>query len=265
LDHGSGSILSGLIASGQIGNNHLASGSAIGNLISGAVTSGFIASGSINLYMISNGGIGSGNISSGNICTYHIASGQVQSGNISSGCIIGQLGSGARCIASGTIASFDLGNNVILSGNLGSGQVSPSHIASGIFFSFLTPCVEMISGFRAVCMTSGNTIANANAASGLRLPSIGICTSNYISGSVCQVITFGVITVTSGMDLLWSGQAGRQLFAGSGGIICVQGSLTSGMGWNRIGIAVSGGISVMLSPEVTSGGLGASMAGGGVF
>jgi len=116
---GSGVVLSGFIASGQIGTFHIASGSITSDLIASgavinsdvadnAVTSGKIASGSIGTIHISNGGVLSGNIGSGQIGNFHLASGAVTSGEI-----------GNASVVSGSIASGSIGSIHLSSGALG--------------------------------------------------------------------------------------------------------------------------------------------------
>jgi hypothetical protein len=86
----SGSIISGAIASGQVGNNHIASG-----------------------------GVLSGNIASGQIGVNHLVSGSVVSGTIASGQI------GRFHHASGSVTSGHIGNNAVVSGSIASGQINP--------------------------------------------------------------------------------------------------------------------------------------------
>lgn len=123
---GSGYITSGRIASGQIGNRHLASGT---------VNSGHIASGQIPNNALGSGAVLSAHIASGQISTLKIASGGLLSGAIGSGQVgNSHLGSGSVIsarIASGQIGSFHIANEGVLSGNIGSGQITTFHVASG--------------------------------------------------------------------------------------------------------------------------------------
>jgi hypothetical protein len=70
---GAGIIVSGVIQSGNIGNN--------------AVTSGNIGSGQVGQFHLSSGSVTSGAIASGQVGQFHLASGSVTSGAISSGVI----------------------------------------------------------------------------------------------------------------------------------------------------------------------------------
>lgn len=130
-----GAVTSGDISSGQVGNAHIASG---------GVLSGNIASGQIGTFHITTGGLFSGAIGSGQIGSQHIASGGVLSGNIASGQIgfnhlsSGSVGSGSIAsgqitnfkMASGAILSGHVGNNAVVSGSIGSGQIQTYHIGS---------------------------------------------------------------------------------------------------------------------------------------
>ena len=92
-------IVSGYIASGQIGTVHLADES---------VTSDDIASGAV----------GSSDIAFGAVCSGHISSGQI----------------GVNHLASG-VGNFTLISGIIVSGSLGAGIVFTEHIASGAVVS----------------------------------------------------------------------------------------------------------------------------------
>jgi hypothetical protein len=104
-----------------------------------------------------------------------------------------------------------------------------------------------------VCMLSGNVVGLAMAGSGLRMPAIGIVPANTAQSAVAKVYALGEHRVTSGLDALWSGMAGKTLFAGSGGAICTFSGLLSGMSYQRIAVATSGGLYLGVSFNVTSG------------
>jgi hypothetical protein len=149
-------VLSGNIASGQIGSTHIATGSVQGSIGtidniasgtigtfdigSGQILSGNIASGQVGTNHISSGAVTSGNIASGQVGSFHIGSGAIVSGRIASGqigsthiatgSVQGSIGTFDN-IASGTIGSLDIGSGQILSGNIASGQVGTNHISSG--------------------------------------------------------------------------------------------------------------------------------------
>lgn len=283
-DLGIAVVFSGNIASGQIGSPHIASGGVLsGNIGSGQIGGRHYASGSVKGllggdFTVASGTFGPNDLASGVILSGHVASGQLGQFHYSSGSVKGLLGGGFS-IASGTFGSTDLGSGVILSGHVSSGQIGGSAVASGSITSGMLAsgvislmsiidvftANEAISGFRAVAVTSGGRMMLANAASGLRLPAIGVVAGNVAATADGVVTRFGRLTTTSGLDVLWSGMAGKPLYAGSGGAICTLSGLLSGMGYNRLGIAVSGGILVMPSMEVTSGGITNSILGSDLF
>mgnify|MGYP001609187605 CR=1 FL=1 len=82
---------------------------------------------------------------------------------------------------------------------------------------------------------------------------MGVVAANIASGAVSQVIVGGLVMTTSGLDLFWSGQAGKTLLAGSGGCVVAAGLMVSGQTWHRLGVAVSGGIIVQPALSMTSG------------
>ena len=124
----------------------------------------------------------------------------------------------------------------------------------------------MISGVKAVASASGGaTIVLANAASGLRLPAIGVVTSNFVSGATAQVFFVGAMTVPSALDATWSGMANKPLWVGSGGMVTILSGLLSGMGYQKVGVAFSGGIMIMPSPTVLSGGYTTSVLAADLF
>ena len=261
-DLGSGAITSGLISSGVIGRFHVASGQFAGfELGSGAIVSGRIASGVV--------GYG------------HLADNSVQSGKVTSGTVIGSLGGGPFMIASGTVGPNDLASGSVISGNIASGVVGFGHlanasvrsgtIASGIIFDFHFTSgakisranqvideyttEETVSGFKAVSVNSGNNIVLAMAGSGLRLPVVGIVASNYASGQLAVLTLLGkAMCPVVDLDASWSGKAGQHLYCGSGGHILAQSLLVSGQGWQKLGVAVSGGMIVNIDLTILSGG-----------
>jgi hypothetical protein len=145
---------------------------------------------------------------------------------------------------------------------LGSGQVGQNHLSSGLFQCLYLPTVELISGFRAVCVTSGHALLRAHAGSGLMLPAIGVVAGNYVSGAVAQVIYAGPAAGTGAFDATWSGMAGKPLFVGSGGLLVTFSGLQSGAGYQRMGLGLSGLMHVQPELTVTSG---AVTAQGNVF
>lgn len=151
----SGIIRSGAIASGQIGQFHIASGSVtsgrlgvvgtpdgtkylrddftwqtLAGLASGAVGSGIIASGAVDGYFgvsrrIQSGTVGVYDFGSGAVIAGAVGSGAVQSGNVASGQI------GQYHLASGAVTSGHIGNEAVVSGSIASGSIDTVHVASG--------------------------------------------------------------------------------------------------------------------------------------
>lgn len=214
----------------------------------------------------------SGSVSSGDIAPLSVVS-----GTMGSGAAWGRLGP-SFVIASGTIGSLDLGSGIITnlylgsgavqSGAYASGSISQFKIASGSIFSGLIASgatqlfdalqtVEAVNAMQAICITSGNRLAQAMAGSGLRMPAIGIVTVSGASGDTLVYNSDGRYMHPGG-GANWSGQAGKLLYVGSGGEIVAQGLLVSGQSWQRFGVAVSGGIIVQPSLTITSGGLSAN-------
>jgi hypothetical protein len=139
--------------------------------------------------------------------------------------------------------------------HIGALQVAPYHMVSGFYLSMLIPTVEMVSGFKAVCITSGNWVALAMAGSGLRLPAIGIVASNYSSGDTAVVYLQGPVNVPVALeDATWSGRCGSKLYVGSGGMLVPAALMVSGQAWQGMGVATSGGVVVMPSLTLLSGG-----------
>jgi hypothetical protein len=279
----SGLMLSGSIGSGVIGAVHLANASVLsGEIGSGSVGRYHLASGAVNSGHLGSGsvagsyGSGAWNVASGTIGRFELGSLLIRSGHVASGAIQGSLGSGEWNLASGTIGRFELGNAAVHSGNVGSGQIDNEHLAnasvvsgsvgSGVLGevhhssgtslnSFLMPTVERISGSRAVCVTSGNVLAIAQAGSGLRLPAVGVVVGNYESGDVAECRLEGAVRPHSSGIAEISGMAGKLSYVGSGGIIVTASGLQSGAGYQRLGVIFSGGLFLRPDGVVTSGAL----------
>ena len=85
------------------------------------------------------------------------------------------------------------------------------------------------------------------------MPAIGLATANTISGDPLAVLREGMYVPSSGMDLHWSGQAGRLLYVASGGAVAAAALIVSGASWQRVGVATSGGMIVNISLVLSSG------------
>ena len=153
-----------------------------------------------------------------------------------------------------------------MSGSVASGQLWHKHLASGQIIQYmLVPTVERVSGFRAVCLNSGNVVLRSHPGSGLQLPAAGIVASNFESGAVAFVHLFGPLQTptvdVNTLDATWSGMAGKMLFVGSGGVVVTFSGLLSGDGYQRLGVATSGGVILQPNAYVTSGAVTLPMAG----
>jgi hypothetical protein len=262
-----------------VGRFHVASGQFAGfELGSGAVVSGRVASGQIGFGHLANASVQSGTVASGIVFGMHLFSPAALSGHIGSGAVVGQAGGGFFNIASGTITTNDLASGAVNSGQIASGQITnfkmasgailsghignqavvSGSVASGTLVSFVRQVVEeynteeAISGLKAVFLSSGGFVGLANAASGLRLPALGVVPANYVSGDVAVVVSYGKITTP--MCSGWSGFVGKHLYCGSGGQIVGKSGLLSGMAWQKLGVAFSGGIYVNIDLTILSGG-----------
>jgi len=143
---GSGSIVSGRIASGQIGTSHLADG---------AVTSGDIGSGQVFTFHVASGGLLSGAVGSGQIGNAHLGSGSVLSGHVGSG-QIGQFHVSSGAVTSGRLGVTGMPDGTLFlrddfswqaaGGGLTSGAVGSGHIASGAVQGFFGTTRHVASG-----------------------------------------------------------------------------------------------------------------------
>ena len=169
---GNNAVVSGSIASGQVGINHLVSGLITTlTLGSGQVTSGNIASGvifrllsgNITSGFIGNNAVVSGSIASGQVGQYHLSNNSVFSGAIASGQI------GNFHLSSGAVTSGDIGNNAVVSGSIASGQIGQFHHASGSVTSGHIGNNAVVSGSMGsglivgISSTSGNLAVGTNS------------------------------------------------------------------------------------------------------
>lgn len=166
-DLGSGAILSGHVASGQLGRFHIGSGQLAGfELGSGAVVSGRIASGQLGQGHYASGSLAGSlatvhSFASGTIGPNDIGSGAVLSGHIASG----QLGT--FHIGSGQLTGFELGSGAVVSGRIASGQVGNFHLASGQVQGLVTAGVPNIaSGTLGGFELGSGSIVSGRIASG---------------------------------------------------------------------------------------------------
>lgn len=211
----SGSVLSGHIASGQIGLNHIASGAIrsghiasgqVGpnHLGSGVVLSGHIASGQVGPNHLSSGAVTSGRIASGQIGTHHLGSGSVVSGRVASGQIH------QFSISSGAVNSGHIGNAAVVSGSIASGSLGTVHLADGAVTSG-----DISSG------SVGRMHLASGAVNSGHLEN-GSVNSGNISSGVIGTLHLGDGAVTSGN--IASGQVSTpHLAANAVGVVQIQG------------------------------------------
>lgn len=218
-----GGVISGNIASGQIGAMHLASGvigtptlaSGIirsGHIGDGAVVSGSIASGQIGASHLGSGAVLSGAIASGQIGPNHLGSGAVLSGAIASGQIgPNHLASGVVGVvnlASGQVRSGHIGNAAVVSGSIASGQIGRFHLNSGgVGSGWLGADAVQSGSIQINAVVSGNvapeTIGTNEIASGA-VTSVKVMSGAVISGKLGTMP--GLQPVVSGT--IASGQIG---------------------------------------------------------
>lgn len=209
----SGTVLSGMIASGQIGQNHLGSG---------AVLSGAIASGQVGFNHLSSGSVGSGAIASGQVTSFKLGSGAVVSGHV----------------ASGQLGTFHLtsGAQITYAKSVVETEVS-GYTAWGT-----------ISGGRAVGINASGYAVHADPRSGLTMPAIGVASGNFTSGQTVPLYLFGK---THHPEFNFSGGLGGILWVMSGSRVGRVQPTASGNVQQRMGVAVS--VSGMhLNPDLTT-------------
>lgn len=214
------SVLSGDVGSGQIASGHLASGlllSIPANLSSGQVTSGFIGNSAVVSGSIASGQVASGHLASGTVLPNYITSGGVTSGMLGDSSVL------SGSIGSGQIAHPMFGSGAILSGDIASGQIGTYHLASGtsvtqaeivVDSSFVT--AELISGGRAVGLTSSGTLQIAMAAVSGRMPAVGVLGENIASGQSATITQKGR---SFSPNYNFSGFGGQLIFVGASGTL----------------------------------------------
>lgn len=218
----SGAIVSGLIASGQVGQGHYASGSVQGSL-AGTST-------------VASGTFGPNDLGSGSILSGHLASGQVGAGHLSTDAVL-----------SGSVASGQLGTDHHASGTVVTNTNAVIQFQSGTGYSVITE--EPISGGRAVALSPSGRIRIAMASVSGRMPAVGVLLSNTLSGiQPSQIILTGFHQFTSGLNDYSGYLAGRVWVGRSGHIVTTSGS------WNSGG-HLSGDIGQLLGNTVNSGGV----------
>ena len=221
---GSGQVISGNIASGQIGQFHFSNG---------AVTSGAIASGSVGSVHIADGAIRSGEIASGSIGQFHLSSGSVTSGTLGNNSVV------SGSVASGQIGTFHIASGGVLSGNIASGQVGQFHLSSGSVTSgAISSGVVGVNHLASGSVTSG---AIASGVIGINHLASGSVRSGAISSGVIGQFHHASGSVTSGhignnavvSGSIASGTIGTFHFS-SGGVL--SGNIASGqIGVNHLG------------------------------
>ena len=181
---------------------------------SGTVTSGIIASGQVGTFHIASGSITSDLIASGAVINADVADNAVTSGKIASGTI------GSLHISSGGVANVNLANNSVTSGNIASGQIGRYHISSGSIVSGLLASGTLFSvtnTFNNRILTSVDAVT-ANAETDLTYDGMTLDLNSTSSGSVVfqidgtQQQLFKVSDLTVG-DLLQVGNlSGNPIF-----------------------------------------------------
>lgn len=187
----SGGARSGAMASGQIGNFHIASGQIQGLAGAGVPN---IASGTFTGFELGSGSVISGRVASGQIGFGHLADNSVQSGSIASG----QLS--RFHVASGSLAGFELGSGAIVSGRIASGQVGVRHYADGSIQSGAIGSGQLASGHMdqnfitniAGATNSGQVEFGAQFAGGT--PSVSGATGDRLPGPEMRLITAEIIS-----------------------------------------------------------------------
>jgi hypothetical protein len=167
------------------------------------------------------------------------------------------------------MATFDLrsgqmqfaGSGSVVSGTLASGQISTNHLASGAIVNYARNIAmdflagQAISGVIAVTIGSGGQyVVPAERLSGLRLPAVGVNSTDAVSGAVITIVMQGFVpapasgTMASGAGgLIWVGSGG--LLVNSSGFMPGASSgpgvgALSGTMIQRIGLVMSGGVFV---------------------
>jgi hypothetical protein len=172
------SVFSGHISSSEIGSVHLNSGAAIGNLLSGSIGSGLLANNSVVSGSIASGQIGVNHLISGLITTLTLGSGQVTSGNIASGVVFRLL--------SGNITSGFIGNNAVVSGSIASGQIGTNHLSNNSVVSGSIASGQVGTyALAATTPTSGNVLQlNGTSMQWNALPTLTITSGSITSGMI---------------------------------------------------------------------------------
>ena len=239
---GSGNIVSGYIASGQIGINHLASGViSTAVLGSGQVASGSIASGSVGQFKLSSGAVNSG----------HIGNNAVVSGSIASGSI------GNFHLASGAVTSGEIGNAAVVSGSIASGSVGTFHIASGSITSDLIASGAIINADVADNAVTSGKIASGSIGT-LHISSGGVQNVNIASGAV---LSGNIASGQIGINHLASGAASAAAVAGisgqiqfnAGGLLGASSAITFSSGTAHLNVTAQSTNIVPIRVSVNSG------------
>lgn len=223
---GSGVVTSGIIASGQVGWPHLASGAVRSGdlgITAGTPNGTLFLRGDFAWAMPppTSGGVGSGSIASGAVqgffgSTRNIASGTVGVFDFGSGAVIaGAVGSGAvrsGNIVSGSVSSFDFEAGGIFSGNissgvvgtnaLGSGAANSGHMSSGALHGSLAAGArDIASGTIGPNDVASDGVLSGNIASGVigtNALGPGSVTSNTITSGIVYRFLLSSGAVNSG-------------------------------------------------------------------
>jgi hypothetical protein len=203
-----GSVSSGIVASGSIGQYALSSGCIVsGGIGNNVIVSGSYASGSVSQFILSSGTVNSGQINTTGTPSNTVFmrgdfawSSPGVSGITQSGAITGSLGGGFFNIASGTIGPNDIGSGAIVSGRIASGQIGNFHLASG----------SVTSG--AIASGQLSTYHLASGATATRSQFVG----PFVSGTFWNANTQETISGTRAVSLSQSGNLQIAMAAVSG-------------------------------------------------
>jgi len=222
-----------------------------------SITSAKLASGAVIGDRVADVGIFSGKIAVGTIGGDRLLNAIITSAKLASGAVGGVLLQDAG-VLSGKLAAAVVGGDRLwdfglVSGKYASGSITEQALMSGISIDISE--ISQEPGYRAgelissyfcvyVAPISGNYVKIATCLSG-GMPAIGIAAANIASGDL-GVINYGGRAAAD--PSVVSGQYGRQVFVGSGGLLGMAPPSTSGYCQQIMGAVKDDG-KVFLFPE----------------